>query len=65
MTPTPWVDSAELVLPLAGFGCSGHYDYHLVQPPLGTVPKRLLVFMNWLGECALQSSPQDENEEVR
>ncbi|MCY1184415.1 HTH-type transcriptional regulator DsdC [compost metagenome] len=58
------VDSGELVLPLAGFSRSGHYDYYLVHPPLGTVPKRLLVFMNWLRECALQSAPLDENEEV-
>lgn len=54
------VDRGELVLPLGGFSRSGHYDYYLVHPPLSAIPKRLLVFMNWLRECASQSSPLDE-----
>ncbi|VVO18526.1 DNA-binding transcriptional regulator DsdC [Pseudomonas fluorescens] len=58
------VDRGELVLPLAGFSRSGHYDYYLVHPPLGTIPKRLLVFMNWLRECASQSSPLGANEDL-
>lgn len=53
------VDGGELILPFTGFSRSGHYDYYLVHPSLGTIPKRLLVFMNWLRECARQSSPLD------
>ncbi|MCY1179541.1 D-serine deaminase transcriptional activator [compost metagenome] len=58
------VDRGELVLPLAEFSRSGRYDYYLVHPSLGTIPKRLLVFMNWLRECAHQSSPLDENDDL-
>jgi LysR family D-serine deaminase transcriptional activator len=58
------VDRGELVLPLAGFSRSAHYDYYLVHPPLATIPKRLLAFMNWLRECASQSSPVDEKEDL-
>lgn len=57
------IDSGELVLPLAGFSRSGHYDYYLVHPPLSTIPKRLLVFMNWLRECARQSAVLDDQED--
>ncbi|MND73390.1 Glycine cleavage system transcriptional activator [compost metagenome] len=60
----PHVDRGELVLPFGGFSRSGHYDYYLVHPPLGTVPKRVLVFMNWLRECARQSSPLDDTDDV-
>ena len=49
------VDRGELVLPFGGFSRCGHYDYYLVYPPFGTVPKRLHVFMNWLRECAQES----------
>ena len=50
------VDRGELVLPFGGFSQCGHYDYYLVHPPLSTVPKRLQVLMNWLSECARESS---------
>ena len=50
------VDRGELVLPFGGFSRCGHYDYYLVHPPLGTVPKRLQVLMNWLHGCAQDSS---------
>ena len=50
------VDRGELVLPFGGFSQCGHYDYYLVHPPLSTVPKRLQVLMNWLSECAQESS---------
>ncbi|AQV93907.1 colanic acid biosynthesis glycosyltransferase WcaA [Cupriavidus necator] len=46
------VSRGELVLPLGDFSRCGHYDYYLVHPPLDPVPRRLLVFMDWLKECA-------------
>ena len=59
------IDRGELVLPFAGFSRSGHYDYYLVHPPLASIPQRLLVFMNWLRECAEQPPGPDKNAERR
>jgi LysR family D-serine deaminase transcriptional activator len=55
-----YVERGELVLPLAGFSRSGQYDYYLVHPPLNPQPKRLLVFMHWLKECASQMAVSAE-----
>lgn len=50
------IDRDELILPFGSFTQSGHYDYYLVHPPHDHMPRRLQVLMDWLHECASQSS---------